>query len=103
MKKVERVKIFVHKDEDQLEEQFAKWFDGVVASREEVPLLKGTPLVIISRDLVIRNYEGDETLALAIFYEHVILDAHESGGDRGQHISGGVSMIPGQKPSRRKR
>lgn len=100
MKLVERVKIFIHNDSEQLEKQYADWYDAIVEERQKVPLLSGTLLKILDRNLVIRNYEGDETLALAVFYEHVILSAQEQGDDRGQHLKGGVSMMPGEKPRR---
>lgn len=100
MKIVERVKIFIHNESQQLEQQYADWYDGIVEERLKVPLLSGTPLKILNRNLVIRNYDGDETLALAVFYEQVILNAHEQGDDRGQHLKGGVSMMPGEKPRR---
>ncbi len=103
MKLAERVKIFTGADTDTLEDEYAAWYDTIMEHRSTVPALKSTPFKILSRDLTIRNYEGEETFALAIFYEDTLLQAHEMGPDRGGHIQGGVSMVAGQKPSKRRR
>ncbi len=100
MKVVERVKIFTGANVSTLEKAYARWYDKKQEEREKVPALKGNPFVIIERSLTIRNYEGDETFALAIFHEDTILEEYEQGKDRGQHLRGGVSMVAGQKPRR---
>ena len=93
MQKVERVKLFIGGDAKKLEKQYAEWYDSVVEGRNSVPALKGNPFKIIERSLVIKNYEGAETFALAVFYEDTLLEDHERGGDRGGHLKGGVSMM----------
>jgi hypothetical protein len=100
MKVTERVKIFTGADTKKLEKMYAKWFDTILEERLKIPVLRGYPPRVIERSLVIRNYEGDETFALAVFYEDYILENHEVGEDRGGHLKGGVSMNP---PPRRKR
>ena len=93
MKLTERVKIFTGADTQKLEKLYATWYDGVVAERAEVPALTGNKFNILERRFVIRNYEGEETFALAVFYEETLLEAHEKGPDRGKHLKGGVSMV----------
>ena len=99
---VERVKIFTGADTTTLEDMYAEWYDDILEYRAQVPALKGTPFKILDRNLVIRNYKGDETFALCIFYEDTSMEAHEVGPDRGGHLRGGVSMMVGQRPQRRR-
>lgn len=96
MKRVERVKIFTGEDTDELEKKFADWHDGVVTERDAAPITKGQPVLIRERSLVIRNYEGEETYALAVFYEGLLIAETETGKDRGGHLKGGVSMVTGR-------
>lgn len=97
MKFAERVKIFTGTDTDDLEKQFSTWYDQVIAEREAVPALKGNPFRIIERSLTIRNYEGEETYALAVFFEDALLADYEQGKDRGRHLNNGVSMLVGKR------
>ena len=97
MKLVERTKIFTGADTDDLEEEYSKWYDSVITARETVPALKGNPFKILERSLVIRNYEGEESFALAVFFEDVLLEDHEQGKDRGGHLNSGVSMVHGKR------
>ena len=97
MVRVERVKVITGDDTDNLEKQFAKWYDAIAAKRAAAPVTKGQPIVIRERSITIRNYEGEETFALAIFYEDFILADHEVGKDKGRHLKGGVSMVMGKK------
>lgn len=97
MRLVERLKLFVGSDIEDLERQYAEWYDGVVEARAAVPVLKGTPFRIIERSMVIRQYEGDETYGIAAFFEDVLLEASEQGADRGGHLNTGVSLIPGKR------
>ena len=97
MKLVERVKIFTGADTDDLEQEFADWYDATVAAREEVPALRGNPLKILERNLIIRNYEGEETWGLAVFFVDTVLADHEHGKDRGGHLNNGVSMLVGKR------
>jgi len=93
MKRVERVKIFTGANTQKLEKLYATWYDAVIKERSEIPALTGNEFKIFDRRMVIRNYNGDETFALAIFFEEVLVEEHEKGGDRGQHLKGGVSMV----------
>jgi len=97
MKRVERIKIFTGEDTDELEEMFATWYDDIVEQRANAPVTKGQPIVIRERSITIRNYEGDETFALAVFYEDFLLEDFESGRDKGRHLKNGVSMVMGKK------
>ncbi len=97
MRLAERVKIFTGADTEELEQEYSDWYDSVVTFRETVPALRGNPFKIIERSIVIRNYEGDETYALAVFFEDVILADHEKGKDKGNHLQNGVSMMVGKK------
>jgi len=97
MRLAERVKIFTGADTVALEQEYSDWFDGVIAARDAVPALRGNPFKIIERSLTIRNYEGEETYALAVFYEDAILEDHEQGKDRGGHLNNGVSLIQGKR------
>lgn len=97
MKFAERVKIFTGANVAKLEDLYAAWYDKIAADRAMVPALKNNRLKIISRDLIIRNYKGEETFALAIFFETCLLESHEQGPDRGHHLKNGVSMVAGGK------
>lgn len=97
MRKVEQVKIFTGANSDDLETEYNEWFKAVVDIRDKVPALKGNPFVILDRTLTIRNYEGDETYALAVFYEHMELDPHEQGPDRAAGFVGGMSAVSKQR------
>jgi hypothetical protein len=97
MKLTERVKIFTGANTDDLEKEYADWYDGIIAQREAVPALKGNPFQIIERSLTIRNYEGEETYALAVFYVDAVLADYEKGKDKGHHLNNGVSMMVGKR------
>jgi hypothetical protein len=97
MRLAERVKIFTGSNTDELEQEFNAWYDDAVHARDSVPALKGNPLNILERSITIRNYEGEETYALAVFYEDMLLEEHEKGKDRGHHLNTGVSLIPGNR------
>ncbi len=97
MRLAERVKIFTGPDTEELEKDYAEWYDGVVLARDAVPALKGNPFKIFERGLTIRNYDGEETYAMAVFYEDVLLEDYEKGKDRGNHLQNGVSMVLGKK------
>ncbi len=97
MRIAERLKMFTGDDIDDLEKEFAEWYDSVVAFRASVPALKGNKFVILERSLVIKNYLECETFGLAVFFEDVILADHEKGKDRGGHLNTGVSMMVGKK------
>ena len=88
MKTYEQVKTFLCESMEDVEEQYNKWYREQSDQQATVPALKGMPFSIIDRVLAIRNYEGEETFALAIFYEHFDLEAHEQGMDRGGHMVG---------------
>lgn len=97
MRLAERVKIFTGADTEELEQEYSDWYDSVVTFRETVPALKGNPFKIFERSLTIRNYDGEETFGLAIFYEDVILEEHEIGKDKGRYLNNGISMVHGKK------
>lgn len=100
MKKMEQVKIFAGGEPSKVEKAYNKWYAELQTFRESVPALKGQPPVIHNRELTVRQYKGEETIAIAVFYEHIHLEAHEQGPDRGQ-AGGGYSMIPGEGQKRR--
>jgi len=97
MKFAERLKIFTGPDTDALEQEYSAWYDSIIAQRESVPALKGNPFRIIDRSMVIRQYDGEETFGLAVFYEDVLLAEYEQGKDRGGHLNNGVSMMIGKR------
>lgn len=101
MRKFEQVRMFYSTDSEKVQEQYNTWYRKELAFRQGVPMVRGTPPLILDRCLTVRQYEGEETIALAVFYEHIELEANESGPDRGTNVSG-ASMIPGQKPRRRR-
>jgi len=97
MRLCERIKLFTGPDPGELEEEFATWYDAKVAEREAVPALRGNRFNILERNLIIRQYDGEETFGLSISYEDVLLEEHERGSDRGNHLNNGVSLIQGKR------
>jgi hypothetical protein len=97
MKLTERLKLFIGDDPAKLEQEYADWYDEIIEQRDTVPALKGNPFRIIERRLVVRQYEGDESWGLAVFFEAALLADYEQGKDRGRHLNNGVSMMVGKR------
>jgi hypothetical protein len=93
MRIYEQVKLFTGGDTGKLEEQYNKWVRGKVQERSRIPMLSNKPLEIRDRDLVIRNYEGEETFALAIYYEEIEVPETAKMGDRAAGYQGGFSAV----------
>jgi len=88
MKTYEQVRTFLCDSMEELETAYNKWYRQKSDYQATIPALKGLPFHIIDRVLTIRNYEGEETFALAVFYQHFDLEAHEQGADRGGSMVG---------------
>jgi hypothetical protein len=102
MRRVERVKIFTGADAGDVEKLYNDWYDAMLKERSEIPALDGVPLKILDRVFTIRNYDGEETFALLIFYEHMLTEAQEKGEDRGGN-SAVASAFPGEKARQSRR
>ena len=96
MKPFEQVKIIFGEKVEDVEEGFNAWYRELAIGRENVPTLKNTPIKITDRVMCIRNYEGEETYVLAVFYIHYDIEPQEQGTDRGAAVAG-LSMIRGKK------
>ena len=84
MKKYEQVKMFSGDSVDKVEKQYNKWVKGQYEDFKSHLILSGMELEILDRDLVIRNYEGEETFALAVYYTHYELKRTQKGNlDKG--------------------
>lgn len=103
MRLYEQVKIFMGGDVEELESKFNTWIKEQMDDRAKVPILSNKPFTILDRNLVIKNYDGDETYAMSIHYEYADLDPNEMGPDRGDPNFAGASMIASQDRSRRRR
>jgi len=80
MKIYEQVKLFTGDDAGKVEKQYNTWVKELAEWRKGIPILGNRELKIKDRKFVIRNYEGAETFALSIFYEHAELTASEMHG-----------------------
>jgi len=95
MKRYEQVHIFEGSDIIELEKMYNEWFKMQVEFHLSVPSLASIPFKILDRVMSIRNYDGTETFALAIFYEYFELEVYEQGPDRGAGRNlGGTSVFP---------
>lgn len=94
MIKFEQCKMFLSDDLQKLEDEFNLWYRQQIGERRKTPALEQTPLVIFDRVMCVRNYEGEETFVLSIFYEHYDVKATEVGQDRGQNFKGGSAFGP---------
>jgi hypothetical protein len=94
MFKFEQCKLFMSGDIEELQDQYNLWFRNEMGERKKTPVLADTPINIFSRELAIRNYEGEETFVLAVFYEHYDVMGFAKGADRGQHYTGGSAFGP---------
>lgn len=97
MKKFERVKVFESSDIHELENQYNGWFKERSEFHASVPALRGIPFTIVDRVMCVRNYDGEETYVLSIFYEHYELESFEQGPDRGAGRKIGGASIFGRK------
>jgi hypothetical protein len=88
MRTYEQVKTFMGSDMEELEKMYNEWIREQCDYQATIPALKGLKFTIIDRVLSIRNYDGEETFALAIFYQHYDLLAQEQGADRGGKMAG---------------
>ena len=89
MKPYERVKIFSGADTDVVEEQYNAWVREMTDFMAGTATLNGINLEIVSRDFVIRQYEGEETFALCVYYVHWDLEPRERGNqDYGAGVAG---------------
>lgn len=102
MKRVERLKLFTGSNASEVEQQYNMWYDTKVEERSKVPALDNVPFKIHDRVFTIRNYDGEETYALAIFYEEMLFLPHEKGDDRGQG-AGMASAFPSEQKKRQRR
>lgn len=102
MQFVEQLKLFTGADVGKLENEYNSWMRVMLKNRSEVPVLSNIPFRVIHRDMVIRNYEGDETFALAVYYEDVDVPESARGKDRAAGYEGGFSAV-GQEGGRSRR
>ncbi len=79
MKLVEHVKIISASTTSKLEKKFNEWVIEQRKMFDSHTILLNTPFTIVQRELTIRVYEGEETFALAVFYNHPILTPKEQG------------------------
>ena len=98
MKRVQRVKLFTGENADDIETAYNTWMDKKYEERAKVPALSNTPFEMRDPCLTIRNYDGEETFALAIFYQEMLLEPHEMGSDKGQGV-GLASAFPSEARS----
>lgn len=97
MKKYEQVKIFSGGNSNTVERQYNNWYVERKEEREGHRALSNLPFIILDRKMVIRNYEGAETFALAIFYEDYVLEEHEKGSKDRAGTVNGASMFRHKK------
>ena len=102
MVKYEKVKLFTGEDTSKLEEEYNEWFRKRVEIRKSHSAIMHMPFQIFDRKLEIRNYEGEETFALAVWYEDIELKTQEVGSrDRAGNVNS-ASMIPAKTKRSRK-
>jgi len=94
MWKFEQTKLFMSGDIEELENQYNLWIRQEAGRRKKIPTLSETPVVILDRTMCVRNYEGEETYVLAVFYEHYDVKPTAEGQDRGIHFKGGSAFGP---------
>ena len=95
MKLYEQMKLFTGGDSSELERLYNTWIREEMEKRSKVPILSNKPFNILGRDLVIRNYKGDETFAMAVYYEYAELLDSEQGPDKAGNFAG-ASAFPAQ-------
>lgn len=95
MKRVQRVKLFTGENADDIERKYNDWMDAKHKEWSEIPALSSSKFTMYNPCLTIRNYDGEETFALAIFFEDMVLEPSESGPDRGQGV-GIASAFPSE-------
>ena len=102
MKIVEQVKLFMAPDIKKVEKAFNAWVIEQAKERGSVAILSNHPLDIVERQLSVRQYDGEETFCLAIFYKHAFLEPSEVGPDKAGGMAGGYSMVASQDRGRRR-
>jgi len=95
MYKFEQAKLFMGEDIQKVEDAFNLWVRQETGKRKkDIPALENEPVRILDRTMCVRNYEGEETFVLAIFYEHYDVMNFAQGPDRGQQFKGGSAFRP---------
>jgi len=95
MYKFEQTKLFLADDIQKLEDEFNLWIRNETGERKRnIPALENEPVRILDRTMCVRNYEGEETYVLAVFYEHYDVKEFAKGGDRGTNFKGGSAFRP---------
>ena len=95
MFKFEQVKLFMAGDIEKLQDAFNLWIRQETGNRKKnIPALEHESMKIIDRTMCVRNYDGEETYVLSIFYEHYDVKPFAQGPDRGGQFKGGSAFGP---------